>query len=363
MSDKLLVATRKGLFTVVRKFAGWSVSDDDFLGDNVTMVLPDPRDEAIYAALNLGHFGVKLHRKDKDSDEWEELAAPAYAQEGAEDTEDAEEGPSVSQIWILESGGPDRPGVLWAGTLPGGLFKSDDRGASWHLNQPLWDRPERDKWFGGGYDDPGIHSISVDPRDSRHVAVGVSCGGAWFTRDDGETWECNTQGMYAEYMPPERREDGSIQDPHRIVQCPAATDIFWAQHHNGVFRSTNQGVSWQELHPPPSKFGFAAIVHPQDPKTAWLVPLVEDECRVPVDGKVVVARTRDGGESFEILRNGLPQENAYDVVFRHGLDIDASGDVLAMGSTTGSLWLTEDQGDSWRTLSKHLPPIYCLRFG
>jgi hypothetical protein len=147
------------------------------------------------------------------------------------------------------------------------------------------------------------------------------------------------------------------------VQCRNDPDFLWVQHHNGVFRSTNRGASWEELHPPRSKFGFAVAIHPEDPKTAWLVPLVKDECRVPVDGKVVVTRTRDAGDSFEVLQNGLPQANAYDVVFRHGFDIDDSGDVLAMGSTTGSLWITEDQGDSWKTLSKHLPPIYCVRFG
>ena len=253
--------------------------------------------------------------------------------------------------------------MLWAGTLPGGLFKSDDRGASWHLNQPLWDRPERDKWFGGGYDDPGIHSISVDPRDSRHVAVGVSCGGAWFTRDDGETWECNTQGMYADYMPPERREDPAIQDPHRLVRCPGQPDALWVQHHNGVFRSTDNGARWIPIeNVPPSKFGFAVAVHPEDGNTAWLVPAVKDECRIPVDGKVVVARTRDGGESFDVLTDGLPQTHAYDLVFRHALDIDGSGERLAFGSTTGALWVSEDQGDSWQTIATHLPPVYAVRF-
>lgn len=359
MSDKLLVATRKGLFTVVRGSGGWSVTGGDFLGDNVTMVLPDPRDGATYAALNLGHFGVKLHRRESDGAEWNEIPAPAFEQAAEGD----DDGPTVSQVWILESGGPDRPGVLWAGTLPGGLFKSDDHGATWHLNRPLWDRPERDKWFGGGYDDPGIHSISVDPRDSRHLAVGVSCGGAWFTRDDGETWDCRTQGMYADYMPPERREDPAIQDPHRLVRCPAQPDALWVQHHNGVFRSTDGGASWSAIeNVAPSTFGFAVAVHPEDGDTAWLIPAVKDECRIPVDGKVVVARTRDGGQSFEVLTDGLPQHRAYDLVFRHALDIDGSGTRLAFGSTTGSLWVSENQGDSWQTIASHLPPVYAVRF-
>lgn len=358
MRDRLLVGTRKGLFVFDRggnaSGAKWEQRSASFVGDPVTMVLSDPRDGTLYAALDLGHYGPKLHRSEDEGVSWAEIGVPEYPK-GSDK--------ALKIIWCLEGAGADRPGSLWAGTVPGGLFRSDDRGESWKLDVGLWENPEREKWFGGGFDDPGIHSVCVDPNDSRRIVLGVSCGGVWISEDEGASWTCSTAGMYAEYMPPERREDGSIQDPHRIVQCRSAADVLWAQHHNGVFRSTNKGASWEEVTPPPSKFGFAAAIHPVDPNTAWLVPLVKDECRVPVDGKVVVTRTRDGGQSFDVLCNGLPQANAYDVVFRHGFDIDASGDVLAMGSTTGSLWLTADQGDSWKTLSKHLPPIYCVRFG
>jgi hypothetical protein len=169
--------------------------------------------------------------------------------------------------------------------------------------------------------------------------------------------------MWAAYMPPEKKNDPNIQDPHCVVQCRDRPDFFWAQHHNGVFRSTNGAASWQEVpNVPPSVFGFAVVVHPRDPETAWFVPGMSDERRVPVDGRVVVTRTRDGGQSFEVLRNGLPQEHAYDLTFRHALDVDEKGNCLAFGSTTGSLWVTDDQGDSWRCVSAHLPPIYCVRF-
>jgi hypothetical protein len=114
---------------------------------------------------------------------------------------------------------------------------------------------------------------------------------------------------------------------------------------------------------PPSHFGFAVAVHPHDGDTAWLVPAIKDERRIPVDGKVVVVRTRDGGKSFTVLREGLPQQHAYDLVYRHGLAVNTSGETLAFGSTTGSLWVSEDQGDSWQCVSTHLPPIYCVRFG
>lgn len=359
MSERLLVATRKGLFTLERE-KSWRITATAFLGDPVSMVLHDRRSDALYAALNLGHFGVKLQRSRDGGGCWQEIAVPAYPPqpEGAP-------GPdwSLVQVWCLETGGADQPGLLWAGTMPGGLFRSDDDGDSWTLVNSLWDRPDRLEWFGGGADSPGIHSICVDPRDSRRVTLAVSCGGVWQTTDGGERWQVTTDGMHAAYMPPERATDPNVQDPHRMVACPAAPDVFWLQHHNGVFRSTDGARSWQELAPTqPPRYGFPVVVHPREPDTAWLVPAAADESRFAPDGAVCVHRTRDGGQSFEALRDGLPQEHAYHLVYRHALDVDASGEVLAMGSTTGGLWLSEDGGDHWNTLALHLPPVYAVRF-
>ncbi|MEE8162323.1 MAG: exo-alpha-sialidase [Acidobacteriota bacterium] len=365
MSDRLLVATRKGLFEVKRGSGGWAISGPSFLGDPVSIVFPDPRDGTVYAALALSHFGVKLHRSYDGGKSWEECSAPSYPNREAEEPRQRS-GPSedsVTQIWCLEAAGEDSTGELWAGTIPGGLFRSSDRGSSWELNRSLWERPERTEWFGGGYSQPGIHSICVNPRDPGHVTLAVSCGGVWVTLDGGGSWECRARGMKADYMPPQRQQECAVQDPHRLVQCAASPEVLWVQHHNGVFRSTDGAVSWRQIFDAkPSTFGFAVAVHPQNPEVAWLVPGVSDECRVPVQGRVVVSRTRDGGRSFEVLREGLPQENAFDIVYRHGLDVDSTGERLAMGSTTGSLWISEDGGDSWQTVSCHLPPVHCLRF-
>ncbi len=215
----------------------------------------------------------------------------------------------------------------------------------------------------GGFVDPGIHSVCVDPRDARRVIVGVSCGGVWETRDGGDAWHNVAAGMRAEYMPPERAGDPAIQDPHRVVRCAADPDWLWAQHHNGIFVRPAGAASWQEVSAaaPVSAFGFACAVHPHDPRTAWFVPAHSDQKRTLIDGKVVVNRTRDGGQSFTALRAGLPQEHAYDVVYRHALDVDAEGRGLAFGSTTGSLWASEDGGDRWQELSTRLPPVYCVR--
>lgn len=372
MSDRILVATRKGLFQLRRKSAAgrvhWDITHADFLGDHLTMALPDPRDGTFYTALYHGHFGCKMHRSRDGGATWSECGTPSYPPQPENwnpppTAAGSQAAPwNLQLIWCLETGGRDEPGVVWMGTIPGGLFRSADGGDTWQFNRPLWDMPERLQWFGGGYDHAGIDSICVDPRDSKHVTLAVSCGGVWETRDGGGSWRGDSRGMYAEFMPPERREDPNIQDPHRMVHCPSKPDTFWIQHHNGVFRSTDGARQWHEINPPVSKFGFAAAVHPRDADTAWLVPAIKDEKRIPVDARVVVTRTRDGGRTFDVLTDGLPQSHAYDLTFRHALDVDASGDRLVFGSTTGSLWVSENQGDSWQCVSNHLPPVYCTRF-
>jgi hypothetical protein len=185
----------------------------------------------------------------------------------------------------------------------------------------------------------------------------------WASIDDGTTWNLINQGMYNEYMPPEHRGEPIAQDIHRLAHCAAHPEIVWCQHHNGVFRSEDAGANWNEVTAiRPSKFGFAVAAHPHDPGTAWFVPATKDERRIPLDGKVVVARTQDGGESFEILSEGLPQRQAYDLVWRHALAVDESGDLLAFGSTSGGLWISENGGDSWTMPDARLPPISVVRF-
>ena len=148
-----------------------------------------------------------------------------------------------------------------------------------------------------------------------------------------------------------------------IAACQANPHVLWCQHHNGAFRSVDGAASWQEITSvEPSNFGFAVAAHPLDPETAWFVPAVSDEKRIPVDGNVVVARTTDGGKTFAVLRDGLPQNHALDLTFRHALDVNATGDQLAFGSTTGSVWTSDDRGSSWAALTSILPPVYCVRF-
>ena len=354
MTQELLVGTRKGLFTLKKSSGAWSITRDAFLGVPVTMTLRDPRDGVIYAALRHGHFGAKLHRSDDGGKAWIEIACPAFPlAEGAEDK------PSVDTIWALEAAGDDMPGAIFAGTMPAGVFRSDDRGATWQLNKALDERPEKKEWFGGGNDFPGLHSISIHPADSRRMLIGISCGGVWATDDAGETWRQSSKGLWAAFMPPDRREDPNIQDVHRLARCRDHPEHLWVQHHNAQFRSSNGAALWDTIS---ETFGFGVAAHPKDPATAWFVPAEKDEMRIPHNGEFCVLKTSDGGKSFRRITAGLPPKPCYDLILRHALDVDASGEVLAFGSTTGNLWLSEDSGESWQSVSHHLPPIYALRF-
>jgi photosystem II stability/assembly factor-like uncharacterized protein len=350
----------------------WSIERVSFLGDAVSLSFHDARAGegahgvgVLYAALYLGHFGAKLRRSFDLGATWEECAAPAFPPLPEGETSTLPDGQPwpwrVEQLWSLEGGAA--PGELWCGSIGGGLFRSRDRGQSWSLNEGLWHHPQRKEWFGGGAELPGIHSLCVHPRQPRSLAVAVSCGGVWQSDDDGHTWRVTSHGMFAAFMPPERKFDPVIQDVHQMVRCEGEPNRLWAQHHNGVFRSDDGGHQWTEIpNVLPSVFGFGVAVHPQKPDTAWLVPAAVDMNRTPVNAAVVVARTRDAGRTWDVLRDGLPQEHAYDLTLRHGLDVAEDGQTLAFGSTTGSLWLSDDEGEHWQCLSTHLPPIYAVRF-
>ena len=359
MAPLLMVGTRKGLFLLAPGAGGWAITRHEFAGVPVSCLLHDRRDGALYAGLDHGHFGVKLHRSDDAGAHWAELPPPAFPEgQGGGGT-----AASVALLWSLEAAGADAPGVLWAGTIPGALFRSADRGASWALNDPLWGQDSRAQWFGGGNDEPGLHSILIDPRDSRRLAVGVSCGGVWLSEDGGASWTIGGAGMIASYMPAERQGDPAVQDPHRLAFCPARPERLWAQHHCGVFRSDDFGRHWSRIAGLPlSDFGFAVAVHPGDPDTAWFVPAESDQNRIPVQGRFATLCTRDGGRSFALQEAGLPPPPVFDLVYRHALDVAADGATLAMGSTTGGLWVSENGGGTWRLVSAHLPPVACVRF-
>ena len=354
---KILAGTRKGLFTIERDGDGWEITDRQFIGDPVPIVLPLPDLKQLFVVLGTGHFGIHLHKSDDNGKSFREVGVPVYPEKPESSNDPCPW--SLEMIWSMEAG---NDGKLWAGTIPGGLFCSTDSGKTWKLNESLWNRPGRRDWFGGGYDWPGIHSICVHPNQPKALTVALSVGGIFRSEDDGATWAPCGDGLRADYVPPDLAHEVDQQDPHRIVQCNAYPEHWWMQHHNGIWRSTNDCQSWTEITDvSPSTFGFTVACHPTDSNTAWFVPAATDESRYPVDGKMVVTKTTDGGKSFVQLREGLPQKDAYDLVYRHCLEVSEDGGTLIMGSTTGNLWSSDDAGETWQTISNFLPPILCLK--
>lgn len=360
MTNKLLVGTTKGLVVFERSNHTWKVSKVHFMGLPASMVYVDQRTNTWWVGLAHRHWGQKLHFSTNEGENWESVPTPKYPA-------DAEIKPgkraTLKKIWCMSQAGPDKPGQLWLGTEPGGLFVSKDNGQNFDLVESLWNHPSRideNQWFGAGRDFPFIHSIAIDPRDSDHVYIAVSCAGVFETRDGGTSWEPRNRGLIAAYLPNPHVEVG--HDPHSLLICQSQPDVIWQQNHCGIFRSTNAGASWDNVSDPKgiADYGFALAIDHQNPDRAWVIPAVSDEVRVAHDLSLCVCKTEDGGDSWVPLREGLPQEFCFDIVFRHAMAIQDN--ILAFGTTTGNLFLSDDQGNSWQCLSAHLARVDYVAF-
>jgi BNR/Asp-box repeat len=394
MSNLILLGTRKGTIIFDRTNSSWRPRPIAHAGIPVCYATRDPRDGTLWASLDHGHWGPKLSRSRDGGITWEDVMSVKYPK-GARyivkylPTPDFDpESPSavpkyadatVYKIWNIAFGNSNQPGRLYAGTIPGGLFVSDDGGDTWELNRPLWNHESRggdlftgdatteNRWQGTpasidyGVFEPGIHSIIVNPRDSNHMYVAVSTAGVLETNDGGQSWHSCNQGMLNDYMP--NPETEWSYDPHFVTSCPAQPDHMWQQNHFGVFYSDNGAQRWKKVSMPEIgvHFGFPIVADAIDGRTAWVVPARADSERMAIDGGLFVARTSDGGQSWQSFRKGLPQENTYDIVLRHSLDV--AGDCLCFGSTSGNAYLSEDRGETWQCLGSNFPPIYSVRFG
>jgi hypothetical protein len=384
MAERILVGTRKGTFFVEKVSGQWKPRLAGHAGAGVNFVARDPHRGTLWAALGHGHWGAKLSRSTDGGESWEDAPQVTYP-EGARylappmPDEDGGSGVPVLKdatllkLWCI---GFSPSGRMYLGTIPGGLFTSDDGGESFELCRGLWNHESRGgdlfegegtghtDWFGTpaseGEFAPGIHSICVDPRNEDRVLVAVSTAGVLETIDGGATWRGRNKGMLMDYLPDPAADWG--HDPHAIELCAGDPDHVWQQNHCGVFYSADGAATWKKVSRPDDgvHFGFPVAVDPEDGKTAWLVPGKSDMQRITVDGSLFVARTQDGGETWQRLREGLPQACAYDVVYRHALA--NRGDVLAFGSTTGNLYVSEDRGESWQAVGNNLPPVYSVRF-
>ncbi|MCB9895950.1 MAG: hypothetical protein H6839_16070 [Planctomycetes bacterium] len=388
MSDTLILGTRKGTFVLEKHDGRWHQSAHGHKGTNVAYAARDPRTGTIWAALDHGHWGSKLSKSTDGGQTWTDAGQIKYPDGAryidAPFTDPGPDGPEIRdakvlKLWVIAFGGESQPGRIYCGTIPGGLFVSDDDGASWELDRTLWNdesrggdlftgdgKGKRQMWFGTpasantGEFAAGIHSIDVNPNDPNDVMIAVSCAGAVQTTDGGQSWRPRNKGMAVDFLPNKEPEWGF--DVHFLQRCKNDPLHVWNQNHVGVYYSDNGAETWTKVDNKEQgvHFGWPVAVDANDGRTAWLVPQKSDQSRMAIDGGLFVARTQDGGQTWEQLREGLPQEWAFDTIYRHGLD--NSGDALAFGSTNGNLYVSDNCGDSWYTIGNNFPPIHSVRF-
>ncbi|MCB9275154.1 MAG: exo-alpha-sialidase [Lewinellaceae bacterium] len=360
-SKVLLIGTSKGLVEYRRSLNGWAIGKVHFQGMPVSALHVDEHTRAWWVGLAHRHWGQKLHYSADEGHKWQPVPTPVYP---AGAMLKPGKPASLKKIWCLQGAGPGRPDGLWLGTEPGGLFYSDDNGLSFHLVESLWNHPSRldeNQWFGAGRDFPFIHSIVVAPGDGDHVYIAVSCAGVFETRDGGASWAPRNKGLVAAYLPNPGAEVG--HDPHLLLACRARPEVLWQQNHCGIFRSVDGGQQWDNVTDEQgiANYGFALAVDHQNPERAWVIPAVSDEERVAHGLALCVCVTENGGRSWRQLRSGLPQEYCFDIVYRHALAI--SGNTLAFGTSTGNVYLSENEGEHWSCLSHNLASVDAASFG
>ena len=309
------------------------------------------------------------HYSDDGGKTWtQSKAAPAFAQpaqagrpiatpdEARDPSAAAQKPETVIKVWNITPGRPEEPGVLYAGIEPAALFRSDDRGETWVLNESLYNHPTRPQWFPGA-GGLCLHTIMLDPADMNRMYVAISTGGCYRTDDGGVTWRPRNKNVRADFLPDHYPEFG--QCVHKMDMHPSRPNVLFQQNHCGVYRSDNCGDDWIDIGDGklPSRFGFPIAVHPHDPDTVYVALEESDEYRMSVDGRFALWRSRDAGASWLRLTKGLPA-NAYLNVLREALALDTLEQAgLYVGTNTGQLFHSRDGGDSWQVLADFLPPV------
>jgi len=355
----LLVGTMKGafLFRSNAERKDWEVGGPYFPGRAIYAFAYDDRNgrNRVWAAVNSSYWGSYLSSSDDFGQTWTE--PEAY---GIKFPEDAEA--SVKQIWQIQPGHDDEPDTLYCGVEPAALFKSTDAGATWSLVKGLYDHPHRPQWQPGG-GGLCLHTILPDPGNNKRMHIAISTGGVYRTDDGGDNWQARNVGVRAQFLPEGQQYPEFGQCVHKIVRHPTSPDRMFLQNHWGLYRTDNAGDSWTDIaNGVPSDFGFAMQIDRKAPNTVFIVPLESDEFRCTPEGRLRVYRTRNGGESWEPLTNGLPQENAFETVLRDGMTGDKADPMgVYFGTRNGKLFASNNTGESWQAIVEGLPAIVCVK--
>jgi photosystem II stability/assembly factor-like uncharacterized protein len=348
----LLVGTKRGLFILTsRDRAEWACQEQAFPNFRVYNAVLDQRQgQRIYVAANGDFFGSYVRYSDDFGQTWQE------PERGIEFSEAS--GLSLANIWTIVPGRAAEPETVYCGVDPASLWVSHDRGATWEQNAALAHHPTRERW------NPGagglcLHTIAPDYSNPQRMWIGISAVGCMRTDDGGETWAFANKNTRAGFQPDIYPEYG--QCIHRFVQHPTQPDTLYQQNHCGIYKTTNGGEDWIDIQRDmPSEFGFPIALDAHHPDTVFVI--VEGEGRHNITDQFTVYRTRDGGEQWESLTNGLPEGKGVRLgVLRHGMCADEQDPCgVYVGTNTGQLFATNDGGDSWKLVADFLPSIYSV---
>lgn len=353
----LMVGTMKGAFLVWSDASrqNWRIDGPHFPGESVYALALDQRGgrRRTLAATRSFHWGSVLRASDDFGKTWTEPDSHNVKFPEGLDS-------SLVQIWQIMPGRNSEPDVIYAGVEPAALFESRDAGMNWDLVKGLYDNPDRPKWQPGG-GGLCLHTIVVDPDDSRRMGIAISSAGFYRTDDGGRSWRARNVGVRAQFLPDKYPEFG--QCVHKVVNHPARPERLFLQNHWGLYRSDDWGDSWTDIaHGVPSDFGFCMQMHPHDTDTVYIVPIESDQFRCVPEAKLRVYRTSNAGASWEPLANGLPQQDAYETILRDALaadTLDSAG--IYFGTRSGKLFGSADNGDNWTEIAGGLPSIVCVK--
>jgi photosystem II stability/assembly factor-like uncharacterized protein len=358
MGTLLMIGTRKGLWIAESddERASWKVRHADDEMSDVHSVAIDTRGEQprLFASNRSFIWGTQLRRSDDLGETWQ--STPNGEITFPEDT-----GASLEAVWSVAPS-PTEPGVVWAGTEPSALFRSEDGGETFTLVRGLWDHPHRPQWHPGN-GGQAIHTLLPHPDDPQRIAVAMSTGGVYLSEDGGDSWSASNSGIRADFMPEGEQYPEFGQCVHKVSRSPVDHDRMYLQNHGGVYRSDDGGAAWKPIdHDLPVDFGFPVVAHPRRKDTAYLFPLTATINRFPDHSACRVYRTQDAGESWEALGNGLPDQGFYSSVLRDAMCVDGHDPLgVYFGSRDGTIFASNDEGDSWHMVAEHLPDVLCVR--
>jgi hypothetical protein len=358
---RVLVGTRKGafIFTSDNSRKKWDVSGPHFAGWEIYNMKGSPcMPDRLYASQSTGWFGQIMQRSDDGGKTWETInnQFPYEGNPGTHQWYDGTPHPwEFKRVWKLQPSLTD-PNTVYAGVEDAALFRSEDAGQSWHELPGL--RAVKGNLWAPGAGGMCLHTILLDPNNPNRMYVAISAAGAFRTDDGGQTWRAVTKGLVSPYeLPDPAAEVGHCV--HSISMHPSRPNTLFMQKHWDVLRSDDAGDNWHEVSGNlPSDFGFPIAVHAHEPETVYVVPIKSDSEHFPPDGKLRVYRSRKGGDDWEALTNGLPQENCYVNVLRSALTVDTLDSCgVYFGTTGGQVYASTNAGDSWNAIVRDLPAV------